>query len=242
MATTIRDWIVAAGVAAGVVWYAKRSPARAAVPRSGRPPTSPTQPPRTAWPTSGLTRTYDDLFLRHGDGIPLPYLRALANAESGMRPDDPLGLINITAVALADYNRRHPEVVTRSAQMRDPATNIRVAANTLREIIRSYERNHSDLPHLRSNWTNPRFVELLTFGWNAGHSEQSGVGRVLSYLKTLPEVRRPAEITIDTVFAAARAAQASEHLSNRRKLDYSKGVAATFAREVGRDARDLTYA
>ncbi len=205
------------------------------------PPTAP-PPPGSSRPPPGLTRRFDDLFARHGDRIPVPYLRVLANAESGMRPNDPLGLINITSIALADFNRRHPETVIKAAQMRDPATNIRVAADTLRQIIGSYERNHDDLPNLRTDWTNPRFVQLLTLGWNAGHSELSGVGRVLRYLKAQPAAQRPTDITIDAVFAAARAAQATEHLSNRRKLDYSKGVAAAFAREVERDARDRAYA
>ena len=175
---------------------------------------------------------------RHGAGIPVAYLRALANAESGLRPDDPLGLINVVKVALADYNRRHPEAKIQAAQMRDPATNIKVAADTLHQIAESYERNHGDLPNLRTRWWNPRFTELLTFGWNGGYSERAGVGRVLRYLKARPPAERPTAITIDTVFAAAAAANATRHLSNPRKLRYSKGVVASFLREFERDARD----
>jgi hypothetical protein len=199
-------------------------------------PTPPAPPSREK--TGGLTRRFDVLFARHGRGIPVAYLRALAQAESGMNPHDRLGLINVVPKALAGYNERHPEARISPDEMRDPAKNITVAADHLRVVIDSYRRNHPDVPNLVENWQNPHYVRLVTAGWNAGHSERAGVGRVVRFLKAQPAASRPTEITIDTVFEAAGRAQATKHLSNPRKLAYAKGVVAAFVRERERDAND----
>ncbi len=186
----------------------------------------------------GLTRCFDDLFKRHGRGIPIAYLRALANAESGMDPHDRLGLINIVPKALAGYNERHPNARITADDMRDPAKNITVAADHLRVVVDGFRRHHFDVPNLVENWSNLHFVRLLTASWNAGHSESAGVGRVVRYLKAQPATSRPAEITIDTVFEAAARARATKHLSNPRKLAYAKDVVAAFVRERERDAHE----
>jgi hypothetical protein len=34
----------------------------------------------------------------------------------------------------------------------------------------SYARNHPAVPNLHADWNNPRFVELLTFGWIWAHA------------------------------------------------------------------------
>jgi soluble lytic murein transglycosylase-like protein len=201
------------------------------------PPINQTPPPLALPPARpGLTRRFDDLFRTHGQGIPVAYLRALANAESSMRADDRLGLINVVKVALDDYNRRRRMAIT-PEQMRDPAINVRVAADTLRMIIDSYRVNHADVDNLREDWRNPRFVELLTTGWNAGYSEIGGVGRVVRWLQQRPIAER-APITIDAVFDAAWSAGATRHLSNPRKLTWAKGVAKAYERERERDQRD----
>ena len=191
---------------------------------------------------AGLSRRFDDLFARHGRGIPVAFLRALSAAESGMNPNDRLGLINVVPVALADYNRRNPSAPIKAEEMRDPVKNITVAADHLRTIIDGFRKHHPDVPNLVEDWRNLRFVQLLVFSWNAGHSELSGVGRVVGFLKAQPTalaVVRPSDITIDSVFDAAWSARAASHLSNRRKLDYSKGVAAAYFRELARDQRNL---
>lgn len=218
-------------IAAGATAPAPTVPTVAAEPP---PPSRPGKP-------AGLSRRFDDLFARQGRGIPVAFLRALAAAESGMNPNDRLGLINVVPIAVADYNRRHPWASIKSEEMRDPAKNITVAADILRTIIDSYRRHHPDVPNLLEDWTNRRFAELLVFGWNAGFSELAGVGRVIGFLKAQPAalaVVRPSDITIDSVFDAARSARAKSHLSNRRKLDYSKGVAAAYFRELARDQHD----
>ncbi len=211
--------------------------AAAAATRTGPTPTPAERPAPDKQP-AGLTRRFDDLFRLHGRGIPVAYLRALAQAESGMNPDDRLGLINVVPIALADYNERHRSAPITAAEMRDPAKNIAVAADILRTMIDGLRRNHPDVPNLVEDWSNRRFVQLATFSWNAGHSESRGVGRVVRFLKTPPTIVRPADITIDAVFDAAWSAGAASTLSNPRKRDYSKGVAAAYFREVERDARD----
>lgn len=247
-ASTVAGLAIAGG-ALGALWLARRSKARVASTGVTRPsvesvraPEGPAlgaapAPPHTVAPPAprGLTREFDELFRLHGQGIPVPYLRALGNAESGLRPSDRLGLINVVPVAVADYNRRRAASV-RPEQMRDPAVNVRVAADTLRAIIDSYRRNHPDVAELAEDWTREAFVGLLTFGWNAGYSETGGVGRVVRFLRRT----QPGEpITLDAVADAAHAAGAVAHLSNPRKRSYCKGVVASFRREVARDAAEL---
>ncbi|MBE7448593.1 MAG: transglycosylase SLT domain-containing protein [Kofleriaceae bacterium] len=224
------DGAIAAGNAAGAAVGTGQAPPAPAAP--------PTPPPAPASTSRALTRRFDALFLRHGRGIPVAYLRALADAESGLNPDDRLGLINVVPKTLDDYNRRHPEAPIAHARMRDPATNIRVAADILREMIDSLHRHHPDVRNLREDWTNPRFVELATQSWNSGHSERAGVGRVVRYLKAQPASRRPAEITVDTIYEAAIDAQAAKTLSNPRKRDFAKRVTTAYLRERARDARE----
>ncbi len=186
---------------------------------------------------AGLSRQFDPLFRTLGQGIPVAYLRALAQAESGIRPDSRLGLINVVHVAVDDYNRRHPAAPVTAAAMRDPAVNVRVAADTLRAIIASYRRHHADVRNLVEDWRNPRFVELLTAGWNAGFSERGGVGRVVRYLRAGPVANPGADdLTVDHIFAAASAAGATRHLSNPHKLAFAKAVTRAYLREVARDA------
>ena len=78
-----------------------------------------------------------------------------------------------------------------------------------------------------THWNDLRFVELLTFGWNAGYSEAGGLGRVARYLERLGAVN----ITIDQVSAHAKLAGATKLLSNPAKVAWCKGVAALFQRE-----------
>jgi hypothetical protein len=92
------------------------------------------------------------------------------------------------------------------------------------------------VPNLREDWNNRRFVELLTFGWNAGYSERGGVGRVARFLERQGQHN---EITIDSIHAAARDAGASRHLSNPKKVSWCKGVVALYSRERAREASEL---
>ncbi|MCB9563140.1 MAG: transglycosylase SLT domain-containing protein [Kofleriaceae bacterium] len=184
-------------------------------------------------------RTFDPLFALHGHGLPVPYLRTLAMFESDMKPrqlerrSSAAGLLQVVDVVRVGFNSRHGTAYERR-DLLDPAINIQVASDLLARIAAGYERYHPDVPNLRTDWTNPRFVELLTFGWNAGFSERAGVGSVVAALTA----RGQHDVTIDDVFRAARSAGASDNLSNPRKLQWTKRVAAQHLREMARDDAD----
>ena len=195
------------------------------------PVTSPAQvDAATAAPPGKLPRTFDPIFERYRTELPIEYLRALAMRESGMNPrasDGPArGLLQITEIVRADFNRTHHTAITR-AQLLDPDINVRIATWLLRFIVDGYARHHADVANMRPDWNNPRFVELVTFGWNAGPSEAGGVGRVVGYLKR----KGAREIDLDLVHEHARAAGAHAHLSNPAKARWSRGVVALYQRE-----------
>lgn len=178
-------------------------------------------------------RRFDALFAKRGRGLPVAYLRALAKRESNLNPREQTGaawgLLQVTEIVRRDFNQRHGSSISRR-DLLDPEVNVGVAAELLERIIASYERNHPGVANLQEDWSNPRFVELLTFGWNAGYSERGGVGRVARYLET-----RSLSVTIDTVHKCAVVAGASRHLSNPKKVEWCKGVARLFYRERRRE-------
>ena len=165
------------------------------------------EPGPSASASRPLSRRYDADLTAYGQGLPLPYLRALAARESGLRADDPKGLINVVPVVREDYNARHGTRY-QARDLTNPAVNITIAADTLRRIIDSYARNHPHVPNLHEDWDNRAFVELLTFGWNAGYSEKAGVGRVVRYL----EEHGHTDITLGDVAKNAYVAGASHWL------------------------------
>lgn len=200
--------------------------------------TRPLAPPGTIAPTvqfatSPRVRRFDPLFQRYRGAIPIEYLRALVERESSGQPSvragSAIGLMQIVPVVLDDYNKRHGTKY-RSEHLNDPATNVAIGCELLRIIIESYRKNHPRIRTLQADWNNPQFVELLTFGWNAGFSEAGGVGRVARYLEGLGAQ----DITIDQVAAHAKLAGASKHLSNAAKVAWCTSVVALYLRE--RDA------
>jgi hypothetical protein len=205
-------------------------PPGAPAPSAGRNATSFARLPRLEL----APRTYDDVFAGSGRGIPVPYLRALALHESDMRPrlaDGPAwGLMQVIEVVREDFNRRERKNFTRS-DLLDPAVNVTIAASSLALVAKSYAANHSSA-NLQTNWRNPQFVALLTFGWNAGWSERGGVGRVVSFLE-----QRGMDVTINSVFDAAKASGASPHLSNSMKLAFAKQVTRQYFAELADEER-----
>lgn len=177
-----------------------------------------------------LTREFDMIFTAFGFGLPVPYLRALAARESGLRANDPNGLISVVRVVREDFNERHGTDV-KPDDLRQPGTSVMIASWALRRIIDSFVRNHTEVPNLREDWINRAFVELLTFAWNAGHSERAGLGRVVRYLTD----RGQTDITVDDIVANASRAGAKHWLWNRKKLKWSKSVAELYFRELERD-------
>ncbi len=192
--------------------------------------TTTSQAPNQAFATKPRVRRFDPVFEKYRGRLPIEYVRALVERESDGNPTaragSAFGLMQVTPVVLADYNKRHGTAYTRELLL-EPATNVAIGCELLRLIVASYGKHHARLATLREDWANPRFVELLTFGWNAGFSEAGGVGRVARYLEGLGAV----EVDIDQVSAHAKLAGASKHLSNPAKVAWSKGVAALYRRE-----------
>lgn len=189
------------------------------------PPTTPVR-----LPSSRLPRRFDAVFDRYRGSIPIEYLRALVARESSFNPlaraGSAIGLMQIVPVVREDYNKRHGTPY-QPEHLYDPTINVAIGCELLRHIIASYRRFHPRVPNLQENWDNPRYAELVTFGWNAGFSEVGGVGRVARYLEGLGAV----DVTIDQVAAHARAAGASKHLSNPAKVAWCKSVVALYQRE-----------
>jgi len=190
-------------------------------------------------PRGGLPRHFDPILDRYRGETPIEYLRALAMRESGMNPAQrsgpAWGLLQIIEVVRADYNKAHRTHYTRT-QLLDPAVNVAIATWLLGVIVESYRRNHTDVPNLRADWSNRRFVELLTFGWNAGWTEKGGVGAVARWLKR----KGARDLDLDLVHAHARDAKASRHLSSAAKVRWCKGVVALYQRERGLVAQPVT--
>lgn len=193
---------------------------------------APAPPPSSSgkFATSAGVRRFDAVFDRYRGGLSREYLRALVERESDGRPNvrtgSAVGLMQIIPVVLDDYNKRHGTTY-QSAHLVDPSINVAIGCELLRLIAGSYRKSHPRIPNLQPDWDNPRFVELLTFGWNAGFSEAGGVGRVARYLEQLGAV----DITLDLVTAHARVAGASKHLSNPAKVAWCKSVVALYQRE-----------
>ena len=201
--------------------------------RPATPASTPTILPIAQFATSPRVRRFDAVFERYRGGIPIEYVRALVERESSGQPSvragTAIGLMQIVPVVLHDFNKRHGTTY-RSEQLADPATNVAIGCELLRIVIESYRTNHPRIRTLQADWNNPQFVELLTFGWNAGFSEAGGVGRVARYLEGLGAI----DITIEQVAAHAKLAGASKHLSNAAKVAWCTSVVALYLRE--RDA------
>lgn len=197
--------------------------------------------PGAASASPSIPRTFDAVFARHGQDLPVAYLRALAWSESRLDPrattrkSSATGLLQVVDVVRSDHNRLHGTAYTRK-DLTDPVINVTVAAAALRRVVRSYARNHQAVPNLLEDWNNYRFVELLTNGWNAGWSERAGLGRVARYLA---EQVGTNDITIDLVHQHARAAGATRHLYNPNRLRWAQKVARHYSDERARDAPRL---
>ncbi|MDX2089716.1 MAG: transglycosylase SLT domain-containing protein [Kofleriaceae bacterium] len=180
--------------------------------------------------TKPRVRRFDPVFQRYRGELPIEYVRALVERESDglpkARTGSAIGLMQIVPIVLSDYNKRHGTAY-RSEHLTDPAINVAIGCELLRLIVKSYRKHHPRIATLHADWNNLRFVELLTFGWNAGYSEAGGLGRVARYLERLGAV----DITIDQVSAHAKLAGATKHLSNPAKVAWCKGVAALYQRE-----------
>lgn len=167
-----------------------------------------------------IATNLDDLFGRYAGPIPLPYLRALAYHESGLNPrnvnpkSNATGLFQITAKALADYNKASG-TAHRLAELVNPELATKVAVRHLAAILKLY----SEVPSLRPDWASRRFIELLTFGWNSGHN---GVARLAKALEA--QGISGDRVNVDTIGQLA-AKTAVPYLSEPARISWAKTVA-----------------
>lgn len=175
-----------------------------------------------------ITRQFDSLFRKHGPskGIPVAYLRALAKRESNMDPASDsgpaAGLMQVVKVARDSFNRHQGTSYSRGDTL-DPEVSIRIATFQIKRVMDSYRKNHPQSGNLQPNYANPEYAKLVTAGWNSGHSEAGGVGRVASYLEN-----RDIPVTHDSVFRFASAAGATQHLQTAQRQNWQRSVVALF--------------
>lgn len=208
-------------------------------PPPSEPPAPPSSPPSKVKLLPAVSRRYDAVFRPHAGVLPVAFLRALAQRESSMNANEQTGpawgLLQVVEVVRRDFNKRHGTSYART-DLLDPEVNVRMSTELLHIIVKSYKRNHPDVPNLIMDWGNARFVELLVAGWNGGWSESAGLGRVARYLERRGQTR----ITIDDIFANARAAGAVRFLSEPARRKWSKSVARLYMSEALRDQSTRT--
>jgi hypothetical protein len=167
---------------------------------------------------------FEAVFAEHAGAIPVDFLRALALHESGFDPavvnpqSKATGLFQITQVALDAYNDRQ-KTSHALAELTDPALSTRVAVDHIGRIQLAYARH----PALQTDWQDRRFVELLVYGWNAGHN---GVAGLVGKLEAggLPVER----ITADAVRQLAARTSRSPYLASPSRVAWAKAVAASY--------------
>jgi soluble lytic murein transglycosylase-like protein len=177
-----------------------------------------------------LPRTYDHIFERFRNRVPLNYMRALSKRESNLNPATAGG--SYWGLMQVGYNNVLPGFNSRngtnySAQdLFNPDINVRIAADLLNRIVVAFGK-HSDR-NMKENWHNPEFAKLVTAGWNSGYSEAGGLGKVASYLES-----RAIPVTHDNVFRYAAAAGATKHLQNAAKQSWQRSVVDLYLSEGG---------
>lgn len=170
-----------------------------------------------------LTTQFDPIFAKHAGKLPVAFLRALAQRESGMNPREAngaRGLLQVINEVRTSFNTKYGTSYTPD-DLLNPDINVQIAANLLNMIVANYQRHSAT--NMRMDWGNPEFVKLVVAGWNSGYSESAGVGHVASYLE-----RRGAPVTHDAVFASAAAAGGTRFLQDPAKRAWQRTVAALY--------------
>jgi hypothetical protein len=170
-----------------------------------------------------MSNPFQKLLIEMAAGVPPRYLAAVAHEESGFDPKvvngGATGLFQITPVVLKDYNTHH-ETNYQQSDLVDPILNTRIAVEHLHRILDLY----STIPALHpADWTDRRWVELLTLGWNAG---PNGVARVVQEMSRAGVP--PERTTVDTVHTAALAMGNRGHLKDEKHVRFARKIAARF--------------
>lgn len=181
-----------------------------------------------------FTNRFDGSFGRHCHGIPIPYLRALAKNESTFDPLDDSGpawgLLQVTEVVRHGYNKRFRTDYSREDLLKTEI-NVKIACELIGRIAKTLPKKHPRALPRGVDWESPRFVEIVTLGWNAGYSEAAGIGRVLGILEQ--EGVPPSMVNIDTIHQVAlRNRRVTRHLRNPDKVNWSRKVALDYVRQI----------
>jgi len=165
-----------------------------------------------------------------GTDIPADYVLTLIDYESGGNENDvnsssgATGLLQITKVALNDFNQRHGTNYQLTDAL-DPELNISIGVELLRRIVTSYTKSHP--VSLAADWRSARWVALVTLGWNAGYSERAGVGYVVGKLEAAGI--EPGRITAETVSQlAAKLPDASRYLAMPDRVSWANRVTKSY--------------
>ncbi len=143
-------------------------------------------------------------------GIPTTYMQALACRESTCDPldqEDPAwGLMQITGSVRRSEPRLDgkPGRHTRP-ELLDPRISVYLCTRTLARAMRVLKS-----VGMPPAWNDPKWVGLLTAGWNAGYSRSRGVGLVIRYL--VDQGWRKQDIDIHTIYNHAKQAGAVKYL------------------------------
>lgn len=157
-------------------------------------------------------------------GVPQKYLLALASRESSLDPtlvnpkSHATGLFQITESVLRDYNVQHATTY-QLADLTNPELATAIATWHIARIVKLLAKH----PSTRPDFTSRRFVELLTFGWNAG---QNGLAHLVGVLEE--HGIRDERITVDAIREAATAAGKGPYLTDPNRVAWAKSVAALF--------------
>jgi hypothetical protein len=171
-----------------------------------------------------------DLFARHETpDAPAQFLALTALRESRLDPEadngTARGLLQITRIALAEYNRTRGTAYT-WADLTDPEINVRIGAGLVADIVRDYR--NAGVAELRPDWLSREWVALLTLGWSAGYSRASGVIHVA---RTLKQERQP--VTARSVVERAKTLPtAHRQLARPAKLAWAEEGAAMYFGDV----------
>lgn len=160
--------------------------------------------------------------------VPAEYLMSVAYWESRYHADVVndqgfVGLCQIHPRFLADYNAQTGSDVA-GADLKDPATNIRVAVWMIDRISRAWAGWYPRA--LAKNWRSQRWVRLLAFGYGAGWSRLGGLAKVAGYLEE--HGWAASAITVERIQQYAQAAGAVEFLSMESRMKHAIRTADSY--------------
>lgn len=178
---------------------------------------------------SSIPKTFDHIFSRYADKVPVNYMRALSHSESRLNPSSTNGiahgLFQITRSVLTDFNTRNGTSFTIN-DLFDPDINSRVFGQFINRIVRAYSDFSS--ANMQTNWNNKEFALLVTAGHNSGHSRGGGVQKVVAFLES-----RGIPVTHENVFTFANQAGATNQLQRPEKAAYQRKVVDKYFQEGG---------